>query len=170
LLFVFAFGMIYILRMKKFDLENDFEVRVNSIRASEYLFLRKDVGWGEPELGDIEEAIGKTLHFISMYRDGDIVGAIRIVGDGKLCFYIQDLMVAREYQRGGIGGFLFEKALKFIDENAAFNAFVGLMAAKGVEPLYKKYDFIERPNAQFGAGMIRFWGREGEMCEKPQSL
>lgn len=158
------------MRMKKFDLENDFEVRENSIAASEYRFLRRDVGWGEPELVDIEEAIGNTLHFISIYKGDDIVGAIRIVGDGKLCFYIQDLMVAKEFQRGGIGYFLFEKALRFIDENAAFNAFVGLMAAKGVEPFYKKYDFIERPNALFGAGMIRFWGREGEMCEKPQSL
>jgi hypothetical protein len=30
------------------------------------------------------------------------------------------------------------------------------MATKGREAFYKKFGFIERPNEQFGAGMIQF--------------
>jgi hypothetical protein len=35
-------------------------------------------------------------------------------------------------------------------------AMICLMSAKGKEPFYARYGFLERPNAEFGAGMIQF--------------
>jgi predicted GNAT family N-acyltransferase len=147
-------------------LNSKYIVLENAISPKEYQYLRQQAGWGEPDLADIEYAISKTLHFISIHLENEVIGCIRIVGDGKLCFYIQDLIVAKPYRLQGIGSYLFEKALEFIHCNAAYNAFVGLMAAKGAETIYKKYQFDIRPNSMLGPGMTRFWGREGEFSEE----
>lgn len=42
---------------------------------------------------------------------------------------------------------------------------VNLMAAKGKEPFYKKFGFIERPNDKHGAGMIQYL-KPDEQTEK----
>jgi hypothetical protein len=34
------------------------------------------------------------------------------------------------------------------------------MAAKGKEPFYERYGFVQRPNERLGAGMIIFWKTE----------
>jgi hypothetical protein len=52
------------------------------------------------------------------------------------------------------------RVMKFINENAAVGAVVGLMAAKGKESFYEKYGFCKRPDENFGAGMIQFWKRQ----------
>lgn len=144
----------------------NYALKTNTITPSEYLFLRKEAGWGDPDLTDIAQAIEKSVVFFSLYDGDNIVGCIRLVGDGKLCFYIQDLMVAQTYRGQGCAKRLFEAALAYIEEHAAYNAFVGLMAAKGVDSLYERYQFDARPNPMLGPGMTRFWGREGEFSEE----
>lgn len=137
----------------------------NYLSANEFMALRKDVGWDVPSESDSSFALKGSLMVFVKRINSKAVGAVRIVGDGKVCFYIQDLMVLKEYRRKGIATELMNKVMEYIDKKAAYNAFIGLMAAKGVEKLYEKYNFIQRPNEQFGPGMTKFYGRDGQSIE-----
>ena len=96
---------------------------------------------------------------------GKAVGTVRVVGDGKLCFYIQDLIVMKEFRKNGIATELMQAVMNYLKKNAAPNAFIGLMAAKGVDDFYKRYGFMARQNEQMGPGMTMFYGRSGELGE-----
>jgi len=50
---------------------------------------------------------------------------------------------------------MFKILLCYLKKQCVERAIIGLMAAKGKERFYKKYGFIERPNDNLGAGMIK---------------
>jgi GNAT superfamily N-acetyltransferase len=134
--------------------------------AQEYLLIRQLVGWGDMPLEVIESSIAKNLYAVCAYNNQDeIVGTARVVGDGGLCFYIQDVMVHPLYQKNKIGTQMLEHIMIYLKENACFNSYVGLMAASGMEHFYARFGFNIRPNEHMGPGMIQFWGREGELTE-----
>ena len=82
----------------------------------------------------------------------------RIVGDGAVICYIQDLIVIPDYQRSGVGQQIMEylidyvKKLKLPDTEIMLD----LMCAVGREEFYKKYGFIARPTEKLGPGMIMY--------------
>jgi ribosomal protein S18 acetylase RimI-like enzyme len=84
----------------------------------------------------------------------------RVIGDGGLAFYIQDVVVLPEYQQQGIGTLLMDKVMEYIRAHAQHNSVIGLMAAVGKEAFYEKYGFTIRPNTKLGAGMTLFWRKE----------
>jgi len=133
--------------------------------AEEYNQLRENVGWGLMPINIVEKSFEKTIYGISVYNGNNIIGSGRIVGDGGLCFYIQDIMVLKTFQKKGIGSRIVQLLMDYLEENAVINSYIGLMSAKGLEKFYSKYGFMERPNEYFGAGMTQFWGRKGEMSE-----
>jgi len=129
--------------------------------AREYLFLREAVGWGLMEESLVETGLDKTLYAVcGLAPDGRVAGSARVVGDGALCFYVQDVMVHPDFQRQGLGSLMMERVLEYFRRVAPIDAFMGLMAAKGKEPFYERYGYFVRPNEHFGAGMIQFWGKK----------
>lgn len=135
-------------------------------KPSEYLLLRKLVGWGEMPIDIIEKALTKNIYAVCAYNEiGEIVGSARIVGDGGLCFYIQDVMVHPQFQKQGIGTGLLVKVMEYLKINAPYNSYIGLMAAKDLEHFYQKFGFQTRSNEFMGSGMIQFWGRGKELTE-----
>jgi ribosomal protein S18 acetylase RimI-like enzyme len=94
------------------------------------------------------------LFSVCLEREGEIIGLGRIVGDGGLYFYVQDIIVKPEYRGLGYSRIIMDEVMKFIKVNAKKGSFVGLFAAKGTEGLYEKYGFVIRPNEIFGAGMF----------------
>ena len=86
--------------------------------------------------------------------DGDkVVGFGRVVGDGVMYFYIQDMMVAADRRGEGIGARILESLLQQIRGVAIKGATVGLMAARGKSGFYARYGFIKRPSEIYDAGM-----------------
>ncbi len=140
-------------------------VEKNTLLPDEYIQLRIDAGWGIPEKEHVRIALEESLVSFVKRIDKKAVGAVRIVGDGKLCFYIQDLMVLGESRKQGVATELMREAMRYIAKIAAPNAFIGLMAAKGLDRFYQKYGFLSRPNEKMGPGMIMFHGRKGELSE-----
>ena len=64
-----------------------------------------------------------------------IIGIGRIIGDGALYFYIQDLIVLPSYQQQGIGKFIMQQLLEHTSKKTLpTQAFIGLMAAAGTGP------------------------------------
>lgn len=140
-------------------------IEINTLSPEEYIQLRIDAEWGQPDPEDVKVALENSI-IVFVKRDKDkAIGCVRIVGDGKLCCYIQDLIVLKDYRKMGIGTDLMNAAMNYIASHVADNCFIGLMAGKGLDNFYSYYGFIPRPNSEMGPGMVQFFGRKGEKTE-----
>ena len=123
------------------------------------------VGWGTSgvygdlsfDLETFEIELKNSLYGVCAFLEGKIIGTVRLVGDGSICFYIQDVIVKPEHQRMRIGEATKNKVMDFINENAYQETIVGLMAVKGKEEFYEKFGFWNRHNDIFGLRMMHFW-------------
>jgi GNAT superfamily N-acetyltransferase len=128
--------------------------------AADYNLLRQTVGWGGYKQSEIETSLPRSLYGVCVYQDDTMVGMARVIGDGGLVFYIQDVIVVPAHQRRGIGRLMMDRAMAYIRAHAHQNSVIGLMAAKGKEPFYEAYGFTPRPNDRLGCGMTLFWKAE----------
>jgi len=91
-------------------------------------------------------------------ENGYILGMGRIVGDGAVICYIQDLVVIPEAQGKGVGSMIINALIDYVksikDEGSTM--MLCLMCAKGREPFYEKHSFIARPTEALGPGMIQY--------------
>ena len=86
------------------------------------------------------------------------MGMGRIVGDGAIICYVQDLIIRPEVQGEGIGSLILETLRDFV-VNIGFEGttmMFDLMCARGREEFYKKHGFIARPTEDLGPGMIQY--------------
>jgi ribosomal protein S18 acetylase RimI-like enzyme len=125
--------------------------------AQEYNWLRDLVGWRIYQEDVIEKALPNTLYCVCAYWGEKLVGMARIIGDGGMVYYIQDVIVIPEYQRRGIGTQMMDAIMGYIRLHASQNSIIGLMSAVGKEAFYEKYGFMVRPTEKYGAGMTIFW-------------
>lgn len=110
-----------------------------------------------PSRRAIAAALPESIVTFCKYVDGQVVGMVRLVGDGHMVFYVQDLVVAKTHRRQGIATALMQAVMAFLEEKAAQNSFIGLMSAANLEGFYQKFGFMERPRAGYGAGMTQVW-------------
>ncbi len=122
--------------------------------AKEWKELRSYVKWTIYEDDIFQIASKNTLYAISVYDSDKIIGMGRVIGDGIICFYIQDVVVHPMYQSQGIGKKIVLQLMKWIKEHSKNNSVIGLMASKGCEKFYEKLGFVQRPNSKMGAGMV----------------
>lgn len=123
-----------------------------------YLSLREQVGWVKLDRQQAQTALNNSLKIYTVYDDEMPIGMGRIVGDGAVISYIQDLIVIPEYQRSHIGSALINKLTDFVKEMTADDTtmMLCLMCAKGREAFYEKHGFIARPTSTLGPGMIQY--------------
>ena len=111
---------------------------------SEYKKLRGSVGWWETDKNATDTALKNSLFSVVAVEHDTLIGFGRVIGDGGLYFYIQDLIVHPEFQKKGFGKSLMKELMGYITANAKPGAFVGLMAAKGLERYYEPFGFKAR--------------------------
>ncbi|MEL7128358.1 MAG: GNAT family N-acetyltransferase [Pseudomonadota bacterium] len=116
--------------------------------------MRAAEGWGKIDIEVAEASLAAGVFSACLYEDGRLIGFGRVIGDGVLYFYVQDLIVRPPHRGRGLGRRLMEHLLSKIKAAAAPGASVCLMASKGREDFYRSFGFTVRPNARFGAGMI----------------
>lgn len=126
--------------------------------SKEYANLRDSAKWDKLDLKTIERGLEHSIFSVCATYENEVVGCGRVIGDGALYFYIQDIIVAPQFQKRGIGQFIMNEIMKFVAETADHNAFIGLMSAEGVGGFYEKYGFEERPNSQ--PGMSKLWRKK----------
>jgi len=124
-----------------------------AIEATEFLKLRDALDWGRLSSEDAQRSLDRSLFFAGAMDGDEVVGFGRVVGDGVMYFYIQDMMVAANRQGEGIGARILESLLQQIRGVAIKGATVGLMAARGKSGFYARYGFIKRPSEIYDAGM-----------------
>lgn len=123
--------------------------------VQEYQRLRRAVGWSEMTDEGVAAGLPNALYSVVLEAEGRAVGCARIVGDGGLYFYLQDVIVAPEHRGRGQGARLMDALMTYVERSARPGAFVGLMAAVGAEPFYERYGFRRRSEQQ--PGMFRVW-------------
>lgn len=122
----------------------------------EFVRLRAACGWGEVSLEAARSALSRSVIDLSCF-DGDyLVGMGRVVGDGVLYFYLQDIIVKPNYRCQHIGREIVARLTAEALARAEMGATIGLMSAKGKEEFYGQFGFQKRPDAHLGAGMTRF--------------
>lgn len=133
-------------------------LRENTINTDVYLELRKSVNWKELSEEQADTALKRSLFIICAYDEDKPVGMGRIVGDGVVIDYIQDLIVRPEYQKSGVGRLIIERLIEYVKSTRLEDTeiMLCLMCAKGREEFYKKFNFISRPTDGLGPGMIQY--------------
>jgi len=131
----------------------------NEITAEEYMELRRLVGWMEFPLEEAQAGLDNAYMVVSVRDEGRAVGVMRLLWDGGYIAFISDVIVAPEYQGQGIGRKLVEACIERVkaDMKPGYKVKINLMAAKGKEPFYEKFGFLERPNEKTGAGMDQWF-------------
>jgi len=112
--------------------------------VTEYTKLRDLVGWWKTDENATDMALKNSLFSVVAIEQGTTIGFGRIIGDGGLYFYIQDLIVHPDFQNKGLGKSLMRELMDYIKANAKSGAFVGFMAAKGLEKYYEPFGFKAR--------------------------
>ena len=83
-----------------------FLCKENALTASIYIDLRRKVNFKEYRKEDVETAIANSLYSVVVFDDKRPIGIARIVGDGRIAFFIKDVVVDPAYQKNRIGNIL----------------------------------------------------------------
>lgn len=118
--------------------------------ADQYLHLREQAGWSLVDPEAVRQGLGDSKFSLLAVDDNRVVGCARIVGDGALYFYVQDMLVDQEYRGRGIGTRLMQECLAWLRQHAGRGAFVGLMAAQDAAAFYRRFGFENRPEGRPG--------------------
>lgn len=132
------------------------DIKENINNVEEYNFLYDNVGWGHYDYEISKVALENTIYSVSIYENKEIIGYGRMVGDGAVFLYIQDIMVREDWQNKKVGTKIMNLLIQKIKEYKKINPIlkVYLGAAKGKEGFYEKFNFITRKDAGLGEGMI----------------
>ena len=79
----------------------------------EVLALYKSVYWSlyvnDPD--KLKKSYDNSLYTVGAYIDNQLVGMVRVLGDGVTIVFFQDVLVHSDYQRQGIGTLLMKHVL-----------------------------------------------------------
>lgn len=79
----------------------------------EVLALYKSVYWSlyvnDPD--KLKKSYDNSLYTVGAYIDDQLVGMVRVLGDGVTIVFFQDVLVHSDYQRQGIGTLLMKHVL-----------------------------------------------------------
>ena len=113
---------------------------------SEYRLLCEAVGWGRimnftAAASALEQSVTGV---VALNENSEVIGMGRIVGDGAIYFYLQDLVVVPEYQKCGIGTAILNRLLDYITSKAPERSFIGLFSVPEAIDFYRKFSFEQR--------------------------
>ena len=131
----------------------------NEITIEEYLDLHERVNWKKLSRKQAKMALDNCLFNVkAVDEQGNILGMGRIVGDGAVICYIQDLIVIPDSQGNGVGTKIINRLKEYVDSirEDGTTMMLCLMCAKGRESFYEKNGFMIRPTENLGPGMIMY--------------
>lgn len=131
---------------KELNKRNEVDIRIeyNTLTVEDYQSIRSTTDWDVLEGTIVEKAISNDFFSICIYDKDRLIGIGRVIGDGAIYFYIQDVIVLPKYQKYGIGKLIMENIEEYLLNVTSNNSVVGLMAAEGVSQFYKKFGYKTR--------------------------
>ncbi len=115
----------------------------NELRAKDFIRLKVATGFMERPIEQVEKALNNNLFDVTAVYNGEVIGMGRLVGDGFLYWYLQEIIVLPQYQGQGIGTKIVNRLLEYIKSNTEPGTIVsvGLTAAIGKDTFYEKFGF-----------------------------
>ncbi|MBD5473339.1 MAG: GNAT family N-acetyltransferase [Lachnospiraceae bacterium] len=121
------------------------EIRLvdNILKAEDFVRLRIKAGFVEVPVDHAKKALQNGLINVSAIYNGELVGMGRLVGDGAMYWYLQEIIILPQFQRKGIGTMIVNHLIDYAKANSITGKFtiIGGVSAKGKEPFYKKMGF-----------------------------
>ncbi len=96
-------------------------------RLEEFKKLRSDEGWTNLEDDQVEKSLQGSLYIVHLEEDSNCVGVGRVVGDGAMFFYVQDVIVRKEKRGAGYGRIIMDRIFDYLRKSAPHGAFIGLL-------------------------------------------
>ncbi|HPL82210.1 MAG TPA: GNAT family N-acetyltransferase [Anaerolineaceae bacterium] len=84
------------------------------IPSEDLLSLYSDVGWTAytTNLPQLQRAVAASRLVISAWEQDELIGLARVVGDGEIIAYVQDILVKEAWQNKGIGKELMRRVFE----------------------------------------------------------
>ena len=115
----------------------------NILQAEDFVRLRIETGFAEVPVEHARKALQNGLINVSAIYNGELVGMGRLVGDGAMYWYLQEIIILPQFQRKGIGTMIVNHLVDYAKANSTSGKFttIGGVSAKGKEPFYEKMGF-----------------------------
>jgi len=134
----------------------NYHIEQNYPSVDEFITLRERVGWGSINKSLAEKSLNNSLFSVIIRKHAELIAMGRVVGDGAMYFYVQDIIVAPDFQGLGLGALVMDNIEIYLSQAAQEGATIGLLSAQGKEGFYGRYGYRLRPTNGFGAGMCKF--------------
>lgn len=126
---------------------NKFEYQLvdNELTAKDFIRLKVATGFMDRPIEQVQKALDNDLFDVTAVYNGEVIGMGRLVGDGYMYWYLQEIIVSPEFQGLGIGKKIVNRLLDYIRENTEPGTIVsvGLTAAAGKDTFYEKFGFAK---------------------------
>lgn len=133
-----------------------YKVEFKAPAQVEFANLRTQVKWQNPDDKTLKASIENSLFWVTVYDTDTLIGTGRVIGDGAMYFYIQDIIVAPSYQKQGVGHLVMSHIENFLSSTCSNGATVALLSAYGKESFYAQYGYVKRDGDGLGLGMCKF--------------
>ncbi len=152
----YAEHMLNIIRCEGVMGNIEYTLHENQLKAEDFIRLKMAAGFRERPTELVAKALKNNLFDVTAVVNGEVIGMGRLVGDGVMYWYLQEIVVLPEYQGKGIGTAIVNRLLQYITEHTEPGNFtsVGLTAAEGKNGFYERFGF-KKSN-----GMTKYIERE----------
>ena len=124
--------------------DDNYELVQRPPTVAEYQRLRKSAGWVLFDHDATRHALDSALFSVCLLCGDAVVGCGRIVGDGGIYYYVQDVIVVPSLQGRGLGDTIMTHLMQWLEGAAPDRAFVALFSATGKAPFYERHGFSAR--------------------------
>ncbi len=130
------------------SIKDKIELIDNILTPGDFVKLRVTTGFADIPVEHARKALQNGLLNVSAVKDGKLIGMGRLVGDGAMYWYLQEIIILPEYQGLGIGTMIVDYLVDYAVKNSSTGKFttIGGVSAKGKEGFYQKLGFDVIPN------------------------
>lgn len=123
--------------------ELEYYLKENELTAKDFIRLKVATEFRDRPIEQVEKALENNLFDVIAVCNDEVIGMGRLVGDGVMYWYLQEIIVLPEFQGKGIGTRIVDRLLEYIKDNTTPGTFVsiGLTAATGKDTFYEKFGF-----------------------------
>lgn len=115
----------------------------------DYLALRRQAGLSERSREGAAIGLRNSFFTVSVYRESELVGMGRVIGDGGCFMQVVDIAVRPDFQGQGLGKWVMGEIMEYLEREAPPKTYVSLIADVPADRLYLQFGFqYTQPRSQ----------------------
>ena len=83
--------------------EVEYHLVENELNAKDFIRLKVATGFRDRPIDQVEKALKNNLFDVTVVHNDEVIGMGRLVGDGVMYWYLQEIIVLPQFQGQGIG-------------------------------------------------------------------